>query len=132
MKTITAQIGKDHYSTQLRSESGNIVVSDEPATSGGTDAGFSPEELLASALGACTCITVRMYADRKGWPLASIEVKVTFDRKNDINITDLHRDIIFHGELTEEQTNRLLIIANKCPIHEVLSHPIHIDTKLVV
>lgn len=130
MKTIHAQIGKDHYSTQLKSESGNSLIADEPATSGGTDAGFSPEELLASSLGACTCITVRMYADRKGWPLEKIEVKVTFDRKNDINVTDLHRDITFHGELTEEQTNRLLIIANKCPIHEVLTHPIHIHTKL--
>jgi putative redox protein len=122
---ITAQIGLDHYTTTLQNATRSIVA-DEPVELGGQDLGFAPNELLASALGACTCITVRMYADRKGWPLEQLHVEVTMER--DGQQTQITRNIHMTGALDEEQRQRLLAIANKCPVHQTLTQPIQIDT----
>lgn len=81
MEKITAHIGAAHYKTEIRSAT-NTIISDEPAIVGGTDLGFTPEELLASSLAACTCITLRMYADRKEWALHDVKVEVTFEKKS--------------------------------------------------
>lgn len=130
MKNVTATIGKDHYLTNIINPSGLSLFADEPVTSGGKEEGFSPEEILAASLGACTCITLRMYADRKEWKVDNIEAHITIDRNVEKNETNITRTITFKGELDELQRTRLLDIANKCPIHQILTHPVHVQTSL--
>lgn len=130
MKVVSAYIGTDKYTTELRA-SGKVMLADEPLDMGGQDKGFAPEELLASSLGACTCITLRMYADRKQWPLERIETIVTIDRNKEANKTEITENITLHGLLTEDQKERLLAIARKCPIYEILTNPISVTKALV-
>lgn len=104
------------------------ILSDVLASLGGTDQGQNPHELLESALAACTIITVQMYADRHSWPLKNTRVKVVIDKEG--AESHIQRQVHFEGELTAEQTARLLEIANKCPIHRLLSSHIQIDTKM--
>ena len=130
MAIIHASIDKQHYETVLSSAT-NTYVADEPVSAGGTDKGFSPSELLASALATCTCVTLRMYADRKQWPLTGVRVKVEFTRDSEQNVSNIIRDISLEGALTEEQHARLLSIANSCFIHKTLSNPINITTTLI-
>ncbi len=128
MATITASIGKAHYRMDITTAT-NAIVADEPLELGGGDLGFTPDELLAASLGACTSATLRMYADRKGWDnLTGVEVTVTFNRGNDRSF--FNRNIVLEGELTEEQRTRLLEIANKCPVHRTLSNASEINTVL--
>lgn len=130
MASVTANIGNDHYTTTIHSTGGHYVTADEPTDKGGANKGFTASELLASALGACTCITLRMYADRKGWPLERIEAFIDFTRDSARNESHITRSVVLHGPLDEVQRERLLQIANQCPIHKTLSNPIHIDTRL--
>jgi putative redox protein len=91
---------------------------------------FAPNELLASSLAACTSITLRMYANRKGWKLTEIKVEVNLDTDPIENKTKIKRDIQLFGDLDNDQIERLLNIANKCPIHKILSNTIEISTIL--
>jgi putative redox protein len=129
MIKITAQIGKELYKTELKSAT-HTIISDEPKDIGGKDLGFAPRELLASSLGACTVITLRMYANRKGWDLSDAKVEVTFDWDEDKSKSVMTRKVALFGTLDDAQRERLLKIANNCPIHKVLSNPIEIDTIL--
>ncbi|WP_159476150.1 OsmC family protein [Dyadobacter sp. 3J3] len=130
MAKVVASIRTELYKTVIKSAT-NSLIADEPISAGGMDLGFSPEELLASALAACTCGTLRMYANRKGWAeLTEINVQVEFSRDIQSNVSQMNRTIELVGELNEEQKARLLIIANKCPIHNTLTHTITIDTTL--
>ncbi|MDQ3759090.1 MAG: OsmC family protein [Actinomycetota bacterium] len=101
-------------------EGGHSVVSDEPESAGGTDAGPSPTRLLAASLAACTAITVEMYADRKGWDLGAMEVDVetTYDGYAPVRFDVALRPT---GELDAEQMARLRVIAGKCPVHKALT-----------
>lgn len=126
---IKASINKNHYKTTL-TNGRNQLIADEPIESGGTDLGFSPSELLCSALAACTCATLRMYADHKGWALEDVQVSIDFERDNDQNVSHFKRHVTLIGDLSADQKTRLLGIANKCPIHKVLSNPIEILTDL--
>lgn len=128
-KTISAYIGTDKYTTELRA-SGKVMIADEPIEIGGQDKGFSPEELLGASLGACTCITLRMYADRKEWPLERVETIVTIERIKEERVTNIIESITLHGPLSDEQKERLLVIAKKCPIYETLTQPINISKQL--
>ena len=127
---IRAHIGQDRYKTTLNNGRREILA-DEPAEDGGTDLGFSPSELLCSALAACTSATLRMYADRKGWDLQAVDVKIEFDWDAAKKASHIRRELAFTGNLDEEQRDRLHDIANKCPIHRALTHPIHIETELL-
>lgn len=128
MTAVTAQIGRDHYKTVLGNHRSHQLVADEPEAHGGTNQGFAPDELLASALATCAIITMRMYADRKGWPLDSIELEVGFERhENGSRFTKRAR---FTGPLSAEQQQRLLAIGDKCPVHKTLSNPIEISSVI--
>lgn len=117
------------------------IAADEPASAGGTDTGFSPYDLLLAALGACTSITVGMYARRKGWPLEEVTVNLRHSKihasdcaecETQVGILDrIERDIHFAGSLTMDQRSKLLDIANKCPVHRTLTSEIDVRTRAV-
>jgi uncharacterized OsmC-like protein len=121
--------------------SGYALVADEPASLGGTDAGPDPYDYLLAALGSCTTITVRMYADRKGWPLESVTVRLGHGRihakdceeceTQDRRIYHITLELELRGPLDEPQRRRLLEIAGKCPVHRTLTSEVKIDTDLV-
>ncbi|MBM9591581.1 OsmC family protein [Leptospira sp. 201903075] len=125
---VVVTTAKTKYETKISSGK-HSWIADEPASKEGTDLGPSPHELLASSLGACTSITVRMYADKKGYPLDSVEVHVTIDKRSPED-NQLTRVVILSGNLTEPERERLLSVANACPVHKLLSGKIEIETKL--
>ncbi len=127
MQQVKAVIGRDHYKTFLYSDT-NTQVADEPLSVGGTDLGFSPDELLASSLASCTAITIRMYADRKKMDLEKIEVNVSVEWNKEIGQTNFIKTIQFEGNISDEEKERLIVIAGKCPTHKMLSNPITITT----
>jgi len=127
MEKVKATIHSRHYRTEIISE-GNKIISDEPVEKGGKGEGFTPGELLCASLASCTSITLRMYADKKEWPLEKLDVEVTLERDEEENISYINRKINFTGNLDVEQKKRLLVIADKCPIHKVLSNQITITT----
>ncbi len=130
MRQTTSVIGKDKYITHIHSPNGNDVIADEPFDDGGQNKGFAPGELLASALGACSCITMRMYADRKEWPLESVTITVSYERNMETRTSHFKKEVIIEGALDEEQIKRLVQIGEKCPVHFTLSNPITIETVL--
>jgi putative redox protein len=129
--SVNAHIGRDHYQVTIKAGK-NSIVGDEHEDIGGKNEGFSPSELFIASLGACTSATVRMYADRKGMNLNEVKIDLTMERDEENNITNITRNIEFVGNLTEQEKERLIQIANKCPIHKVMSNPINISTRLVV
>jgi len=122
-----AHIGREHYQTTITS-AGHTLIADEPEAAMGTDLGMAPYSLLLASLGSCTAITLRMYADRKMWVVDSISVKLDLYRVNAETI--IERQITFTGNLTDEQRNRMLTIANSCPVHQILTGNIDIKTSL--
>lgn len=130
MEKVTAHIGTELYKVELQSPTGNVLIADEPVENGGKNTGFSPKELLASALAACTSATLRMYADRKGWKLEEVNISVSLEWNNQESRTMIYRNLELKGDLDEEQRKRLLTIANSCPVHKILTHPIEIRTDL--
>ncbi len=130
MQSVKATIGKDHYRTIIESDT-NRINADEPVSMGGTDQGFSPDELLASALAACTAITLRMYADRKHYAVDSIEITVSTEWDK-VNLrTNFEKTLKFYGNISAEEKARLREIADKCPTHKALQNPIQINTTLI-
>ena len=103
---------------------------DEPARLGGQDTGPGPYELLASSLGACTSMTLRMYANKKEWPLDHVTVTVEHEKVDNSDV--MRRHIKVSGQLDEGQTQRLLEIANRCPVHRTLSPAIDISSEIAL
>jgi len=114
-------------------------VADEPLAYGGTNRGMSPYGFLAAGLGACTSMTIRMYARRKGWPLAHVSVDVSHDKvhaqdaetSKEVRIDSFRREIRLEGDLDRDQRQRLLEIAGKCPVHRTIEIGARVETVLV-
>lgn len=130
MQTVKARIGRDHYKTILETDT-NRIIADEPAGVGGSDLGFSPDELLGSALAACTAMTLRMYADRKQYKLEQVEVEVSVEWDRQARRTTLKKSLRFTGDLLPEEIQRLREIADRCPTHLSLINPIDIETTII-
>jgi putative redox protein len=127
--TVTAHIGSTNF--QVFFDDGKHTwLADEPESAGGGDRGPTPVSLLLSSLGACTSITLKMYAQRKGWPLTDVHVALAMQTGDDGSTID--RQIVLKGELSEEQRERLLQIANACPVHKILTGSITIRSGLAV
>ena len=110
------------------------LYADEPLSFGSADLGPGPFEYLCASLGSCTAITLRMYADRKTWPVEHIAVATTYTVHKDAEHGDSRvftRSITLSGKLSEDQQARMLEIANRCPVHKVLEHGNTVVTELV-
>jgi len=108
------------YAHDVEIEGGHRLVMDEPEEAGGSDLGPSPTRTLAAALAACTAITIEMYADRKGWDLGDLEVVVDMEYGQPSVPKSFVVTLHLPGGLTEEQQERLRVIAGKCPVHRVI------------
>ena len=136
---------KEGFRTQITAGA-HTLIADEPKEAGGTDEGPSPYELLLAALGACTAMTLKMYVERKNLPITDVEVSLTFDRihiddcescvkeerLNDQEVQHISRLIYVTGDVTEEQKDRLLYIAGRCPVHVTLHSNPHVEDALIV
>ncbi|CAG4902676.1 OsmC family protein [Paraburkholderia gardini] len=124
---VTAHIGSTNFQVLL-DDGAHTWIADEPESLGGGDRGPGPVSMLLSSLGACTSITLKMYAQRKGWPLA--DVRVTLSIETGEEGTTIDRKVTLEGDLSGEQRERLLQIANACPVHKILTRPISVRTGL--
>ena len=106
------------------------VISDEPEANGGDDTGPSPQELLAASLAACTAITIEMYAKRKGWDIGDIGVDVDYEPAQRGSPTKFALEVTLPKELPEEQRERLMQIAAKCPVHRTLEGEVMFDERV--
>ena len=139
---VTVQYLPDYTYSQLLTANRHAFVSDEPEEAGGEDLGPSPYELLLWALGSCTAMTLLMYARRKGWDLAEISVHLTHDRVHAEDSQDwegetgrvelIEREISVRGRLSEEQKERLLGIAQRCPVSKTLVNGPKIVSSIIV
>lgn len=130
---IVKENGLGRYQQDIIVGDRHRLVADEPVSNGGEDIGPAPFDFLLAGLGACTSMTVRMYAERKEWPLEHVSVQLHFDKVEDENghkIDRIERVITLEGDLSPEQRARLLEIANKCPTHKILQQPLRIDSQL--
>jgi len=119
---------------------GHALVADDPVSFGGTNLGPSPYDYLQAALGACTGMTVQMYAGRKKWPLESVVVRLRHEKTHAQDCADcenpahridhFERELEILGELSQEQRQRLLEISEKCPVHRTLHQQVKISTRL--
>ncbi len=119
--------------------SGHYLIADEPKSVGGTDLGGTPYDLLVSALGACTAMTIRLYANHKGIDLDEVKVHLTRskryaddanDPENDKSLLEfIDREVEITGDLTPAQRNRIIEIADRCPVHKTLTNGLKINTK---
>jgi putative redox protein len=123
----SARIGADAYNTQITLDN-HTFTADEPIGNGGKDLGPSPGDFLRTSLASCTAITLRMYANRKGYDVPQIEVKVFSEQINGKTI--FHSHVHLTGTLDIAQRNRMLQIARVCPVHKLLTNPIEVLTQL--
>src|SRR3712207_5497391 len=108
------------------------ITADEPEDSGGSDEGPSPQDLLAASLASCTAITIEMYANRKGWNIGEVVVDVDYEPAQRGSPTKFRMVVELPKELPEEQRERLMQIAAKCPVHRTLEGEVMFDERLEV
>jgi uncharacterized OsmC-like protein len=136
---VMANLGKSGYTTQIVAGKHHLIA-DEPIKAGGNDLGPNPYELVSSGLAACTSMTIHMYARRKEWKVENVETHVNYSKKHAQDCEDCENDmakidsfdrlISIKGELDDKQIDRLMQIADKCPVHKTLSAKAQINTKL--
>ncbi len=139
-QVVTRTAGEDGFLTDINA-AGHPLVADEPLAVGGTDRGPSPYDLLVAALGACTSMTLQLYAKRKGWPLEAATVRLTHNKihasdcetceTRDGQVDVISRELDLAGALDAEQKQKLLEIADKCPVHRSLHGEIKVETRLL-
>ncbi len=125
---------KDSYKQDINTGKYHIAA-DAPKAVGGEETAPDPHELLLAALGACSSITMQMYAKRKGYPLSGVDIQLSESKQDDTqnpgqSMTLISKDIKVSGELTPEQVNDLKAIADKCPVHKILSGSKQINTTI--
>lgn len=138
-EVVVAETGEGKFTQTVRSGDHRLLA-DEPTSVGGDGRGPGPYDFVLAGLGACTSMTVRMYAERKGWPLERVIVGLTHRKIHAEDCSDcetrsgkldeIERTLTFEGDLDEEQRARLLEIADKCPVHRTLTHEIKIRSTL--
>ncbi len=133
-QVLVKNTDNEHYKQQVQAGK-HSFVSDIPKDKGGDETGPDPHELLLAALGSCTSVTLQMYAKKKGWDLKNVSVDLTEEEVDDPanqgkKLTKITRAINVDGNLTAEQVEGLKTIADKCPIHKLLSGPKQIDTEI--
>jgi putative redox protein len=134
---VTTHVGPNGFRADVSAGS-HTLVADEPIAVGGTDQGPTPYELLLSALGACTAMTLRMYADRKKWPLEDVRVRLRSSRsherdcenceRQEVGIHRIERKLELSGALTDEQRKRLEEIADRCPVKQTIQREIRVES----
>lgn len=132
---VTTSIDRSRYRTRVEART-HVVTLDEPTTVGGTDGGPTPYEAMLAALGGCTAITMRMYADRKGWPLEGVRIRLRQSHAHepdcencatdDVGPHRVEREIEMDGPLDDEQRRRLLMIADRCPVKQTLERGVRV------
>ncbi len=138
-KQVEVIVEKDTVTTLVKGD-GHTWVADEPAAYGGDDRGPDPYSYLLGALGACTAITLRLYAQRKGWPLERIVVTLSH-RKNytddcqhceedSAKLDSIEKKLLLEGDLSVDQLKRLQVIADKCPLHKTLTTGLRVHSTL--
>lgn len=142
--SVIVQSLADYTHAQLVTSPGNALITDEPLDAEGNDLGPTPYELLTAALGACTAMTLQMYARRKGYPLVEVAVEVEHSRVHaddckeceeprEGRIDVLRRKIVLRGPLDDAEREDLLRVASRCPVHKTLKNqPEIFDTLEVV
>ncbi|MFO7892301.1 MAG: bifunctional alpha/beta hydrolase/OsmC family protein [Longimicrobiales bacterium] len=137
---VVTRTGEEGFRTEVMAKR-HPLVADEPASVGGTDTGPTPYDLLAASLGACTGMTLRMYADRKGWALEEVTVRLKHSKVHagdtesdsddgDEKLDRIERVVEIEGDLSDKQRKRLLEIADKCPVHRTLDAGVHVETRM--
>ncbi|HJU90823.1 MAG TPA: OsmC family protein [Gemmatimonadaceae bacterium] len=132
---VTSHIGVNRFRTEIRARS-HFLVADEPFAVGGRDDGPTPYDLLLASLGACMAMTLRMYADRKKWPLEDVRVRLRTSSSHaedcvqcdtaEVGLTTLEYDVELSGPLDDEQRTRILAIAERCPIKQTLGRGVRV------
>jgi len=137
---VVVKTGHGKFGTEVHTRDHRFLA-DEPRSYGGDDTGPTPYDLLLAALGTCTAMTMKLYADRKGWPFEGATIQLTHERDHETDCADsaegegariqaITRRIKVEGEgLTQEQRAKIVAIADKCPVHRTLEGPLHIHTE---
>ena len=128
MRNVTVGWADGKFAQDI-SVAGHRLRADEQIDKGGADTGATPHELLLAALGSCTAMTLKVYADRKGWPLRDVHVNLTGANADGGYV--ITRALTIDGDLDAEQRQRLVEIADKCPVHKTLMGEIAITTREV-
>ncbi len=118
---------RNGFTHEIEIEGGHTLVVDEPRDAGGNDAGPSPTRLVAAGLAGCIAVTIEMYAERKGWDIGPVEVDVDVEY-DDFAPLSFAVTLRLAAELSDEQRQRLLVIAGKCPVHKLLAG----ETEVVI
>ena len=128
---LVAENGLGRYQQSVTAGEHRLIA-DEPASMGGGDAGPAPFDFVMAGLGACTSMTLRMYAERKGLALTRVSVALSHEKVEIDGVTRdrINRSITLEGELSDDQRQRLLEIANKCPVHRALSQSMVLACEL--
>ncbi|GEC79757.1 OsmC family protein [Flavobacterium aquatile] len=127
---ITGSIGTQKYLCKISWRNGEFLM-DEPESIEGKDLGPDPYTTLLASLAGCTLSTLRMYIDRKGWDIPEINIVLNMSQENSPELeTTISRSLSFSTEISDEQKERLLLIAEKCPVSKILKNKITINTQL--
>lgn len=132
---VVIRAGRDKYRTEITA-GGQTLIADEPASAGGAGGAPTPYDLLLGSIGACTAMTLRMYADRKGWPLENVVVRLRTAKNHaadcvncvdkPVGVHQIERELVLEGPLDDEQRERLTLIADRCPVKQTLERGIQV------